>query len=184
MLFAFRGIRTLQVLLALAALASGVGAVFCLLGFTRGDVAALIIPAVILGLVFLLTFSATLRAPTSFVAIAEDRTRIRFAGFIDTVIANSDIQSARLVRHPWYGGLGVRSNLRGAVALVSAWGEVAELGLRRPVRVWLIPGLLPVHASRLRLSVLHPAKLVERFGGPAAVSPPARRPRKMNRRGP
>jgi hypothetical protein len=58
----------------------------------------------------------------------------------------------------------VRTGFGGDVALVAAWGTAAELTLKRPIRVWLIPRLIPVKATRVVVSVRNPQKLVERFG--------------------
>lgn len=182
MLFVFRGVRLFQILLALIALATGIGAVVAIA--SAGDSGPLIlVPAVFLGIVFLWSFGAALRAPTSFVAVAEERTRIRFAGLIDTVVANSDITSARVVRWPFWGGIGLRTNFRGHVALTSAWGEAVEIDLRQPVRVTFIPGLWKTKAQRLTLTIRNPQKFVDRFGTSAASSPSASSPRKMKRRG-
>ena len=128
MLFAFRGIRMFQVLLAIIALACGVGATVALKRVADGQGILLLLPAVLLGMVFLWAFAATLRAPTSFVAVTPERTRIRFAGLIDTVISNKDVAGARLVRRNILGGIGVRTNFSGDVALVSTWGEVTVEG--------------------------------------------------------
>ena len=183
MLFVFRWIRAFQVGLALVCLATGIGAVLCVLLVAEGQALGLI-PAVILGLAFLWTFAATLRAPTSFVAIADERTRIRFAGFVDTVIANSDIRSAKRVTWPPWGGIGIRTNFRSHVALTTAWGEAVELELRNPVRIWVVPRLWRVKATRLTLTLRNSHKLVERFAGGAASSSPASTPpRRMKRRG-
>ena len=170
MLFAFRGIRMFQVLLAIIALACGVGATVALKGVANGQGILLLLPAFILGLVFLWAFAATLRAPTSFVAVTPERTRIRFAGLVDTVISNNDVAGARLVRRNILGGIGLRTNFSGDVALVSTWGEVVEISLRKPLRVWLVPKLVPLHATRLTLSLRNPQKLVDRFGVSPAPS--------------
>ena len=187
MLFAFRGIRFFQAIIALVALVMAVGAVFALKGFSDDGNPLLLPAAVVLGLLFIWAFATALRAPTSFVAIAPERTRIRFAGFVDTVFDNGDVIAARVVHQPSWGGLGVRKQLGGGIALLTAWGEVVELELRRPLRVWLIPRLVPLRSTRLRLSVRHPEKLAERFS-PAAgarpdTSPQPGRGRKMRQRG-
>ncbi len=171
MIFAFRGVRGFQVLLAFIALVCGVSATFLLKKIADGDGALLLLPAALLGLVFLWAFGATLRAPTSFVAITAERTRIRFAGFVDTVVANENIAGARLKRRTVLGGIGVRTNFNGDVALVTTWGEAAELTLRQPIRVWLIPRLIPLRALRLTLSLRNPQKLVDRFGAPSNAAP-------------
>ena len=180
MLFGFRGVRAFQILMALVALACALGATLLLKGFTDGGSVGLVLLAVVLGLLFLWLFGIALRAPTSFVAVAPERTRIRFAGFIDTVIDNRDIAGVRVVRQSFFAGLGVRTDFHGTVSLATAWGDVAEITLNKPIRVWLIPRLVPLYGRRLRLSVRHPAKMVERFGEPPAQSSPgAPRPRKM-----
>ena len=80
--------------------------------------------------------------------------------------------------------IGVRTSFGGTVALATATGQVAELVLRQPVRVWLIPRILPVRANNLRLSIRNPQKLVERFGAPPAERPqPAASSRKARTRG-
>ena len=183
MLFAFRGMRWLQVVFVLAALATGVGGVLSLKAFSDEGGIVLLVVGILLGAAFFWLFSAALRAPTSFVAIADERTRIRYAGFVDTVIDNRDIISVRPRNWPIWGGIGVRTAFNGQVALVSAWGEAVELELRRPVRVWLIPGLVPVRARRLILSVRNPQKLVDRFGGaqPSGSSAPRKGGKVKNR---
>jgi hypothetical protein len=138
----------------------------------------------VFGVAFLWCFAAALRAPTSFVAVAEERTRIRFAGFVDTVVANNDILSAKTTKWPIWGGIGIRTNFRGHVALCSAWGEAVEMDFRHPIRIWVIPRLWKVQATRLTVSIRNGEKLVDRLGsGRAASSPPAAGARKMKRRG-
>ncbi|MBI2765224.1 MAG: hypothetical protein HYX53_04840 [Chloroflexi bacterium] len=184
MLFAFRGIRMFQVVLAVVTLAAGVGGTFAAKGYADNRTLPLLFVAIILGGIFLWCFTTTLRAPTSYVAVAPERTRFRFAGFLDTVVDNRDIEGVRIVHRNILGGMGVRTNFAGDVALVSTWGDVAEVTLRRPLRVWLIPRLIPVRATRLQLSIRNPQKLVERFGEPKPQRPqPAAPHPKMKRRG-
>lgn len=169
--------------MAVGALAVGLGAVFALKQFVDEDNIGALLLALFLGLVFLSLFGWALRAPTSFVAVAPERTRIRYISFIDRVIANEDIVSVRLQSWALWRGLGVRTSFRGDAALVSAWGTCAELTLREPVRVWLIPRLVPIRATRLILSVKNPELLVERFGSGAVESPAGRHPSKVKHRG-
>lgn len=184
MLFAFRGMRLLQAVMAIGALACGVGAVVSLKVYTDGGSVWSLLFAIFLGLVFLFLFGSALRAPTSFVAVAPDRTRIRYVGFLDRVFENAEIESVALRNWPLWGGLGVRTAFRGEVALVSMWGTCAEVRFRSPVRVWLIPRLIPVRGRRLILSVKNPEKLVERFAGSAIPgSPASSRASKVRKRG-
>jgi hypothetical protein len=187
MLLVFRGIRAFQVLLVIATLAEGVMAVVFLKYYADGEGLIFLPIAAVLGLTFLWTFAAALRAPTSFLAVAipEGRTRIRFAGFVDTVIDNKNIVGARMVRQSFFRGLGVRTNFSGEVALASAWGEAVELTFKSPIRVWLIPGVFSTRAQRLSLSLRNGQKLVDHFGGVKTPSSPAKAStRNMNRRGP
>jgi hypothetical protein len=184
MLFAFRGVQVFQLLLAVAALATGVGATFLIKAYTDGGSPLLVLAAVVLGLLFLWMFGAALKAPTSLIAITEERTRIRFATFVDTVVSTDTIVGARVVHRNIFGGVGVRTNFSGDVAIVSTWGDVVELTLNRPVRIWLIPKLIPLKAYRLTVSVRNPAKLAERFG-PVTNTPvgPGGGTRKTRKRG-
>jgi len=170
MIFAFRGARMYQVMLVLIALATGVGTVLALKVFVDSKAIVMLPAAVLLGLTFMWTFGGALRAPTSFVAVTPERTRIRFPGGIDRTIANSDILGARIVHRNMLGGIGIRTNFGGDVALVTTWGDVVELTLRNPVRVWLIPRLVPLKATRLTLSLRNAQKMVDRFGPPVASS--------------
>jgi len=185
-IFAFRGIRAFQLLFAVVTLGAGVGAVLLVRTASDGTTLALV-PAVVLGLLFLFAFSVALRAPTAFLAVSDERTRLRFPPFVDTVFANSDIAGVRLVRRGVASGLGVRANFRGDVALATAWGTAAEISLRRPIRIWLLPKLIPLRATRLQLSLKNPHKLADRFPAPArpaGASSPASAARKMKNRGP
>ncbi len=185
MLFVFRGVRALQVLYAVVALVAGVTAVVTLKGYVDGGGWPLLPFAAFWAILFFMAFGVTLRLTTSFVAVSDERTRIRFGGFADTVVANADIAGARLAKHPYvFGPLGGWTNFRGDVVFASAWGDVAEITFRRPIRVWLIPRIWPVRAHRLRLSIRNPQKLVDRFGAPPPQSRPPAPPRKMKHRGP
>ncbi len=188
MLFAFRGVRFFQVLLAFIALATGIGAVLSLKVFTDDKVLPMLFVAGFLAIVFLWSFTTAIRVPTSFIAIAPERTRIRFPGFVDTVILNTDIIDATLVRQSLFAGIGVRTDFRGHVVLATTLGKTAELRLRKPIRIWLIPKLIPLRAERLGLTVRNPEKLVARFAstGTTPARPASTAPRaasKMKRRG-
>ena len=177
LLFGFRGIRGLQLIVAIAAGAIAIAGVVVLKAYVDDGPKWLVLLAAFFAMIFIWLFGVALRLPTSFVAISQDRMRIRVAGFVDTVIDTRDVTGARLRHWPIWGGLGVRTGFRGDVALVAAWGPVAEVTLKQPVRVWLIPRLWRVRASRLALSVRNPAKLAERF----AAAPVPATPKKKRR---
>lgn len=175
MLFVFRGVRVFQVMLAAISIVVAVGCVLMVKTYADGGPVSLLVGAIILGMAFFWGFLTCLRAPTSFVAISDERTRIRFAGLVDTVIDNRIVLDAQLVKNPLWGGIGVRTNFSGTVTLATAFGTVCELTLSQPIRVWVIPKLLPVRGTKLRLSVRNPHKMVERFGkeGRAVAPSPA-----------
>lgn len=171
LLFGFRGIRFLQVIVASAAAVLALCAVFVLGLYLNEDKPVMLLYAVFLGIVFLWLFGMALRLPTSFVAISQDRMRIRFGGFVDTIVETNDVAGARLVPWNWWRGIGVRTAFGGDVALVATWGTAAEVTLKRPIRVWLLPRLWRVSATRVTVSVRNPQRLVERFGPVKNVPP-------------
>ena len=177
LLVGFRGIRWLQLIAAVAAGAVAIAGVVVLKAYVDDGPKWLILLAAWFAILFIWLFGVALRLPTSFVAVSQDRMRIRFAGFVDTVIDTRDVTGARLRDWPIWGGLGVRTGFRGDVALVAAWGTVAEVTLRQPIRVWLIPRLWRVRADRLALSVRNPAKLAERFAAPPLPAAPKKKRR-------
>ena len=164
LLFGFRGIRGLQVILVIAAGSVAIGAVFLLKSYVDEGGAFLLVLAVLFAVLFLWIFGMAIRLPTSFVAISADRMRLRFGGFVDTIVDTKDVSGARLVPWRWWQGLGVRTGFGSDIALVAAWGPAAEVTLKRPIRVWLIPRIWRVSATRVVLSVRNPHKMVERFG--------------------
>ena len=170
LLFAFRAVRFFQAVSSIAALAIALGAILMLVTGADDGAPVLLVTGSVLTVVFLFLFAFALRLPTSFVAISPERMRIRFPGFVDNVMPVSNVLGARLVKHSWWRGLGVRSDFGGSVGLVTASGDCAEIILREPLRVWVIPRILPVRARVVRLSVRNPARLVERFGPPPATA--------------
>jgi hypothetical protein len=163
LLFSFRGVRGLQLIVAVAAGAVAIGGVLMLKSYLNDGPGWFVLTAVFFVMLFIWFFGIALRLPTSFVAISQDKMRIRFAGFVDTIIETRQVESARVVNWPLWKGLGVRTGLRGNVALVAAWGPVAEVTLKQPIRVWLIPRLWRVSATTVVMSVRNPHKLAERF---------------------
>lgn|GEM_PF-2265094 len=172
LLFGFRGVRFLQAVVAVAAMALALAGVLTLMSYTDTREWPLLLLSVVFAALFLWMFGVALRLPTSFVAISPERMRIRFGGFVDTIVETKDVEGARLVNWSWWHGLGVRTFFRGDVALVAAWGPAAEVTLKRPIRVWLIPRVWRVKATRVVMSVRNPHKMVERFGPPPGPQRP------------
>lgn len=164
LLFGFRGIRLLQSIVAVAAGSIAIaGVVLLKLYLDEGGVLNLAL-TILFAVIFLVLFGMALRLPTSFVAISQDRIRIRFGGFTDQILETKDVAGARLVPWRWWQGLGVRTGFSGDVALVAAGGMAAELTLKSPLRVWLIPRVWRIKATRVVVGVRNPHKMVERFG--------------------
>ncbi len=178
LLFGYRGIRLLQAIVAIAAGALAIGGVVLLKAYLDGDSPIYLGVAVIFAVLFLWLFGIALRLPTSFVAISQDKMRIRFGGFVDTTVETREVLGARLIDWKLWQGLGVRTGFGGDAALVAAWGPAAEITLKRPIRVWLIPRLWRIKATRITLSVRNPHKMVERFGPLPAVAPSSNKKRR------
>jgi hypothetical protein len=88
----------------------------------------------------------------SYVEVGETTLTVRLGVFFNETIPLNDI--ARVSQNEWslWGGLGVRTNLRDMVAVVTRPGPVAELNLWRPYRLPIIPQLYYVRALRLLVS--------------------------------
>jgi hypothetical protein len=86
---------------------------------------------------------------------------VDFPVALSSVIPWGEIEAAAVAHHPWWHGLGIRLIGAGGVALATAPGPAAELVLRHPQRVTIIPPVARVRARRLRLTVDDPAGLVE-----------------------
>ena len=174
LLFGFRGIRMLQAIVATAAGALAIAGVLTLKAYIDDRAGLFLVLSIMYAVLFLWLFGMALRLPTSFVAVSPERMRIRYGGFVDTIVDTRDVTGARLVNWSWWKGIGVRASFGSSgVALVAAWGPAVELSLSKPIRVWIIPRLWRVSATRVTLSVRNPQKMVERFGPVRAAPQPA-----------
>lgn len=88
----------------------------------------------------------------SFVDLADDHLRVKLGALFDETIALADV--ARVTTAEWrlLGGLGVRTNMKDMVAVVTRAGPVAEISLWRPIRLPVIPKILHIRALRLVVS--------------------------------
>ena len=91
----------------------------------------------------------------AYAQVSDSGLRVKLGVLFDQTIPLSDI--ARVTTTQWnlLGGLGVRSNLRDMVAVVTRTGQVAEIQLWRPIRLPVVPKLLHVKALRLIVSPEH-----------------------------
>jgi hypothetical protein len=151
-----------QVLLSLASLASAAGAGGALLAAIQGRAYAVLPAATLPAAVAAWMAIAAVRSTASRVVVEDGVIRVRFAGFTSLTIDAANVASVRVTQHPWWGGLGVRTDLRGTVALATAWGPVTEFELHHPAGIWVIPGTWRLRARRLRVSVEDPHALAER----------------------
>lgn len=149
---------------ALTALFTGSAVLLLLLAFPNEPVPVLLIVPVLVGAALLVARIAR-GLPGAAVVAGPAGLVIRFSYAINTALPWSSIESARPRRHPFRAGLGIRTNFRGCVALATAWGPALELQLARPVPVTLIPGLPPIAARSLVLTIADPARFA------AAIEP-------------
>ncbi len=164
-----------QTILIAAALALGAGVAGMVAAFFDTRSLVTLLPMTIMAASFVLLCRLAFQMPASRVSVDADGTRIRFGSFIDAHIPAGGILTARAAKHPWWGGLGVRTWFGSTVVLATAPGQVAELELREPVRVWLLPRVFGLKAQRLRVSVERPGELVRQFPSPASGAAPKKR---------
>lgn len=163
--FRFRGVRMFQAILAFIVVVTTGGAAALLSFVAGGDWRALPV-AVVLLLVASWALVTAVRLPGACLRVSAGQTGVRFPGAVDATLDNEAIAAVRVTEwHAFPGGLGVRTDLRGMVALVCAGGAVVEFVLRQPLRIWLIPGVWRARARRLILSVETPDEVVAAYVG-------------------
>jgi hypothetical protein len=91
----------------------------------------------------------------SYVELDDKNLRVKLGVLFDETIALHDISRVRETKWNILGGLGIRTNMRDMVAVVTTSGPVAELSLWRPIRLPVIPQIYYVRAQRLLLSPEH-----------------------------
>lgn len=88
----------------------------------------------------------------AFVELREEDLRIKLGVLFDEVIPLGEISRVREMEWSILGGLGIRSNLRNWVAVVTTTGPVAEIFLWRPIRLPVIPRVYHVRAQKVMVS--------------------------------
>lgn len=161
--FLFRGVRPMQVVLAVSAVAGAVGVAGMALAAVADDGWPLLVPALLLFVAIAYLVMMVLRLPAACVVVTERELYVRFPGAVDASTPRSNVVAAGLANHRWWHGLGIRTDLAGTVMLATATGACAQLELAEPLRVWVIPRILPIRAKRLRLSVRDPERLIAHF---------------------
>jgi hypothetical protein len=108
----------------------------------------------------LLFLVGLVRDSNSYVAMEDDRLRVRFGWFFDQTFALGDIEGAEAMRWPWYYGLGWRSNLVGLVGLVASRRGVVAIRFRERRRVGGIVPFFKLRCDRLAVSLREPDELI------------------------
>ncbi|KPK78377.1 MAG: hypothetical protein AMS25_15750 [Gemmatimonas sp. SM23_52] len=88
----------------------------------------------------------------SFVEIGEKSLRVKLGAVFDEMIPLSEISRIEMTEWKIIGGLGVRTNLRDMVAVVTTTGPVADLWFWTPRRLPVIPRIYYVRAQHLLVS--------------------------------
>jgi hypothetical protein len=98
----------------------------------------------------------------AFVQFGDGEVHVRFGPMFDERIQLDNIESGEVSKWPRWAGVGPRTNLRGVVGLVGAYGNVVRLTLKEPMDVHLF--LVPVSCRRLYLSLEHPDLFLQEIG--------------------
>lgn len=88
----------------------------------------------------------------SFVEIQDDNLRIKLGVLFDERISLNEVSRVRETQWSILGGLGIRSNLKNWVAVVTKTGPVAEISLWRPIELPVIPYVYSVRAQKVLVS--------------------------------
>jgi hypothetical protein len=96
----------------------------------------------------------------SYLEIDDERLVVRFGWFFDNTIELSNIESVGRSRWPWYGGLGLRSNLGGLIAAVGSYGGIVEIRLKQRIRAQSILPCIRLPCRRLFVSLDEPDAFV------------------------
>lgn len=91
----------------------------------------------------------------AFVDVGDSGLRVKLGILFDQTISYSDIARVKTSQWRILGGLGVRTNMRNMVAVVTTTGLVADISLWRPLRLPVIPKVYHVRAQRLIVSPEH-----------------------------
>ncbi|NIR43748.1 MAG: hypothetical protein GWN99_07285 [Gemmatimonadetes bacterium] len=91
----------------------------------------------------------------AFVDVGDTKVRVKLGVLFDETIDLTDIARVKTAGWNILGGLGVRTNFKDMVAVVTRTGQVADIRFWRPLRLPVIPKVLHVDAQRLLVSPDH-----------------------------
>lgn len=161
--FLFRGVRPMQALLLGSTVLIAAGAAGMVWAALSEGAWFLLATALLLAVTIAYLVMMLVRLPRACAILSDRELYVRFPGAVDAAMPRSNVRSATLARHRWWQGLGIRSDLAGTVMLATATGSSAQFELEEPLRVWVIPRILPIRARHLRLTVRDPGRLVAHF---------------------
>ncbi len=98
----------------------------------------------------------------AFAQVGDSQLRVSFGPMFNEKFPLDAIESAEVANWPRWAGVGPRTNLRGVVGLVGAYGNVVRLTLKKPMDVRLF--LVPTSCRRLYLSLEDPDRFLEEIG--------------------
>ena len=94
----------------------------------------------------------------AWVSFEEEVLRARL-GYYEIVVPTNRIDRVERSHWPWYGGLGVRSNLHNSLALLGTIDNIVLMTLKQPVRATVFR--IPIQVTQLYLSMEEPERFME-----------------------
>lgn len=88
----------------------------------------------------------------AFVELNDDNLHIRLGVLFDETIPLNEVSRVQEIKWSILGGLGIRTNMKNWVAIVTTPGPIAEISLWRPIRLPVIPHVYHVRAQKVLVS--------------------------------
>jgi hypothetical protein len=98
----------------------------------------------------------------AYAQVHDGELHVRFGPMFDERIPLKSIETAEVTKWPRWAGVGPRTNFRGSVGLVGAYGDVVQLTLKEPMDVHMF--VVPVSCRRLYLSLERADAFLEAIG--------------------
>jgi hypothetical protein len=128
-------------------------------------------PTTPLSQVFLIPFGVSSRR--AYAQVHDGKLHVRFGPMFDEQIAVENIEEAAEARWPRWAGVGLRTNFRGTVGLISSYGKIVKLTFKEPIDVHLF--VVPFKCRSLYVSLEDPDAFLKAIGkAPAEKHAPAK----------
>lgn len=103
----------------------------------------------------------------AYAQVQDGKLHVRFGPMFNERIRVDNIEAVEVTKWPRWAGVGLRTNLRGSVGLVGAYGSAVKLTLKetQPVHLYLFPG----RCKRLYMSLEDPEGFMTAIGFGAGV---------------